>query len=121
MKNNFKHTLIFASLFLTGSLCFAQTTKTKETKSDIKLNIDSVLTISSGDQKLLTYQFKTVYPPFGQDTNYKRSGFIHPLYTPHGQVLTRNQPPDHYHHYGIWNHWTHTANEGDTFDFWNIK
>lgn len=79
------------------------------------------LTFRSGNKDLLSYQYKTVYPPAGQDTNYKRSGFIHPLYTPHGQVLTRIQPPDHYHHYGVWNPWTHTLFEQDTVDFWNIK
>lgn len=83
--------------------------------------MDSVLTISYGNNKLLTYQFKTVYPPAGQDTAYKRSGFIHPLYAPHGQVLTAIQPPDHYHHYGIWNPWAHTVFENDTVDFWNLK
>ena len=31
------------------------------------------------------------------------------------------QPPDHYHHYGIWNPWTHTEYRGDTIDFWNLK
>lgn len=109
--------LLVAAVHITAGVCFAQ--KAKE--STIKLEIDSVLTISSGDQKLLTYQFKTVYPPKGIDTSYKRSGFIHPLYTPNGQVLTRIQPPDHYHHYGIWNPWTHTFFEGDTVDFWNIR
>ena len=121
MKYNFKHSLVLASCFLSVGFCFAQQTKNKTAKSVVKLSIDSVLTISSGDQKLLTYQFKTVYPPKGIDTNYKRSGFIHPLYAPHGQVLTRIQAPDHYHHYGIWNPWTHTAFEGDTVDFWNIR
>src|SRR5678816_674975 len=122
MNRKLKHILLLAAVFTTVSFCSAQKTKTKTKGSaTVKLNIDSVLTISSGDQKLLTYQFKTVYPPAGQDTNYKRSGFIHPLYTPHGQVLTRIQPPDHYHHYGIWNAWTHTFFEGDTVDFWNIK
>src|SRR5689334_19320304 len=105
--------IILAVLF-TGNICFAQQT-------GVKLSIDSVLTISSGDHKLLVYNFNTVYPPKGIDTNYKRSGFIHPLYTPHGQMLTRIQPPDHYHHYGIWNAWTHTVFEKDTVDFWNIK
>jgi len=113
--------LVLVPLFVVSNFCFAQQVKTKQSKSPLNLSIDTVLTISSGDQKLLTYQFKTVYPPAGQDTNYKRSGFIHPLYTPHGQVLTRIQPPDHYHHYGIWNAWTHTFFEGDTVDFWNIK
>ncbi|MDP3002599.1 MAG: PmoA family protein [Bacteroidales bacterium] len=82
---------------------------------------DGALTIHKGDQNLLQYYFKTVYPPKGVDTAYKRSGFIHPLWSPHGQVLTRIQPPDHRHHYGIWNPWTHVAYEGDTVDFWNIN
>jgi len=82
---------------------------------------DGALLIHSGDKNMLQYYFKTVYPPKGVDTSYKRSGFIHPLWSPHGQVLTRIQPPDHYHHYGIWNPWTHVAYEGDTVDFWNIN
>ena len=82
---------------------------------------DGALLIHSGDQKLLQYFFSTVYPPEGVDTAYKRSGFIHPLWSPHGQELTRIQPPDHYHHYGIWNPWTMVEFEGDTLDFWNIN
>jgi hypothetical protein len=79
------------------------------------------ITFLNGHQKLLNFYYKTVYPPAGIDTNYKRSGFIHPLYTPNGQELTRIQAPDHYHHYGIWNPWTHVYFDGDTVDFWNIK
>ena len=109
---------LLVPLCITGNLCIGQA---NGKPGKIRMSIDSVLTISSGNQQLLTYQFNTVYPPAGQDTNYKRSGFIHPLYTPHGQVLTRIQPPDHYHHYGIWNPWTLTVFEKDTIDFWNIK
>jgi hypothetical protein len=82
---------------------------------------DGELTISSGDRHLLQYVYKTVYPPEGIDTAYKKSGFIHPLWSPHGQVLTRIQAPDHYHHYGIWDPWTHVLYKGDTVDFWNLK
>ena len=82
---------------------------------------DGALVISRDNTDLLSYYFKTVYPPKGVDTAYRRSGFIHPLWSPHGQVLTRIQPRDHYHHYGIWNPWTHVAYEGDTIDFWNIN
>ena len=79
------------------------------------------LTIHSGTQNLLQYVYGTMYPPAGIDTAFRRSGFIHPLFTPHGQALTRIQAPDHYHHYGIWNPWTHVLFEGDTVDFWNLK
>lgn len=82
---------------------------------------DGALVIRSGDKKLLSYFFRTVYPPEKIDTTYKRSGFIHPLWTPNGQELTRIQAPDHYHHYGIWNPWTHVYFEKDTVDFWNIR
>lgn len=51
---------------------------------------------------------------------YTRSGYIHPLWTPGGEILTRIQPPDHYHHYGIWNPWTRTEFEGQEIDFWNL-
>jgi hypothetical protein len=82
---------------------------------------DGSLTIQSGNKNLLRYWYQTVYPPAGVDSSFKRSGFIHPLWTPNGQELTRIQAPDHYHHYGIWNPWTHVLFEGDTVDFWNIR
>lgn len=85
-----------------------------------KIN-DGTLVIQAANKNLLQYNFKTVYPPQGIDTAFKRSAFIHPLWTPSGKVLTRIQAPDHYHHYGIWNPWTHVLFEGDTVDFWNIK
>jgi hypothetical protein len=81
---------------------------------------DGASIISVNNKNLLSYVHKKVYPPAGVDTAYGRSGFIHPLWTPHGQELTRIQPKDHYHHYGIWNPWTHVLFEGDTVDFWNI-
>lgn len=79
------------------------------------------LVISAKHKKLLQYNYKTNYPPAGVDSAFKRSGFIHPLWTPNGQSLTRINAPDHYHHYGLWNPWTRVLFEGDTLDFWNLK
>ncbi|WP_205711153.1 PmoA family protein [Hymenobacter sp. HDW8] len=93
--------------------------KTPPTIKTIDKN--GALLVQAGAKNLLQYNYKTVYPPAGIDTAFKRSGFIHPLWSPHGQVLTRIQAPDHYHHYGIWNPWTHVLFEGDTVDFWNLK
>lgn len=76
--------------------------------------------LMDGHRNLIAYQFESKYPPEGIDSSYKRSGFIHPLWAPHGQILTQIQPEDHYHHYGIWNPWTHVLFEGDTLDFWNL-
>lgn len=82
---------------------------------------DGRLILEASGKPLLQYNYKTVYPPEGVDSSYRRSGFIHPLWSPHGQVLTRIQPKDHYHHYGIWNPWTHVLYAGDTVDFWNLR
>ena len=82
---------------------------------------DGSLTLKAGEKNLLRYHFEAVYPPTGIDTVFKRSAFIHPLWSPKGQELTRIQAPDHYHHYGLWNPWTHVLFEGDTVDFWNLK
>jgi len=91
------------------------------TKGEMNARLkDGALTLQSGATNLLRYQVNLVYPPSGIDSAYRRNGFIHPLWSPHGQELTRIQPKDHYHHYGIWNPWTHVLYRGDTVDFWNI-
>lgn len=78
------------------------------------------LRLSSLEKPILDYQFATIYPPEGIDPLFKRSGFIHPLWSPDGQILSRIQPPDHYHHYGIWGPWTKTHIQGREVDFWNL-
>src|SRR5690606_9491803 len=72
-------------------------------------------------RRLLTYHYTVKAPPEGVDPLYARSGYIHPLYTPAGNVLTRIQPPDHYHHYGLWNPWTRVSYGGKEYDLWNLK
>jgi len=78
------------------------------------------LTIIRDKHPVLQYVYKTVYPPQGIDTAYRRSGFIHPVWSPAGDTLTNIQPVDHYHHYGIWNPWTLVEYDGKEYDLWNI-
>lgn len=82
---------------------------------------NGALVLEDNGKELLQYHFETVYPPKGIDTAYKRSGFIHPLNTPSGHALTRINAPDHYHHWGLWNPWTHVRFENEVVDFWNLK
>jgi hypothetical protein len=77
--------------------------------------------LKKGNSEILHYQKAVMYPPAKVDTSYKRSGFIHPLYTPSGNILTRVSPPDHYHHVGIWNPWTKVKIGDHVTDFWNIN
>jgi hypothetical protein len=81
---------------------------------------DGGIILGNAKHPLLRYNFATFFPPEGVDDVYRRSGFIHPLWSPAGKELTRIQPEDHYHHYGLWNPWTRVAFKGKTIDFWNL-
>jgi hypothetical protein len=80
----------------------------------------NVLKISAGDKPILTYQGDPQTPPAGVDAVFTRGGYIHPVYTPSGKLLTDDFPPDHKHHHGIWSPWTKTEFEGRHPDFWNM-
>ncbi|MDE2827245.1 MAG: PmoA family protein [Bacteroidota bacterium] len=51
---------------------------------------------------------------------YSRDGYLHPVWTPSGRIITDDYPPDHIHHHGIWAAWTNTIFQGRTPDFWNM-
>ena len=96
----------------------------KEGQKFQNIEIDSdekALRFKLGEKYLLQYNNEEVMPPEGIDPLFKRSAFIHPVWSPDQQVLTRIQPFDHYHHYGIWNPWTRTKFQGRQIDFWNLK
>lgn len=93
--------------------------KRAKAKVEYSLTEDEIM-FSSENRQLLGYRRSELLPPAGIDTLYKRSAYIHPLVSPGGEVLTRVQPPDHYHHYGIWNPWTLTHINGREIDYWNL-
>jgi len=93
----------------------------KETESLVSTKkADGAVCVQIAGRDVFQYAYDPVPLPEGVSDIYQRSGFIHPLWTPKGEVLTRIQPPDHYHHYGIWNPWTHTSFESRELDFWNL-
>ncbi len=97
----------------------------KEGKSEVPesalISMDSKnIHIIAGEQAVLDYRHAFQEAPEGADPKYGKSGYIHPLYSPNGNVLTRIQPKDHFHHYGIWNPWTKTKINGKEIDFWNL-
>lgn len=78
------------------------------------------LSLMINDKPILNYRYAVTFPPDGINPLYQRSGFIHPLWSPGGEVLSRIQAPDHYHHYGIWGPWTVTHIDERHVDFWNL-
>jgi len=76
-------------------------------------------TLRVGDRPVLTYQAAVALPPTPIDPVYRRSGFIHPLQSPSGRVVTDDFPPDHAHQHGLFFAWVNSTFEGRSVDFWN--
>ncbi|NJB87145.1 hypothetical protein GGR26_002922 [Lewinella marina] len=79
---------------------------------------DGEVTIQVDGRPVLSYATATRLPE-GEEEHYARSGFLHPVYTPAGQVVTDDFPHGHTHQHGIFTAWTSATFRGDTIDFWN--
>lgn len=75
--------------------------------------------VKVNNKPLLFYHTKEAMPPADSPSYYRRSGFIHPLYSPNGSVLTDDFPAGHAHQHGIFTAWTNTTFRGKMVDFWN--
>lgn len=80
---------------------------------------DTAVTIYQSGKPVLTYNTAVLQPPADMEAVYARSGFIHPLYSPSGKVLTDDFPIGHAHQHGVFNAWTQTTVRHEVVDFWN--
>ncbi|MEL6926062.1 MAG: DUF6807 family protein, partial [Bacteroidota bacterium] len=83
------------------------------------VEVDGQLQVYLGEKPVLNYHLRTVEAPDSLPQYYRRSGFIHPLYSPSGQVLTDGMPVGHAHQHGIFHAWVNTQYLGVRTDFWN--
>ncbi len=70
-------------------------------------------------QPLLSYHLSMDCPGEELPKYYCRNGYIHPLRTPSGVVITDDFPAGHTHQHAFFFAWTRTKFRGDTIDFWN--
>ncbi len=59
-----------------------------------------------------------IQPPNG---GVARSGYVHPLYGPDGDVLTDDFPSDHPHHRGVFFGWPQMTVLGNSVDVWHLR
>ena len=79
------------------------------------------VTLVDYGKKVFTYQGnKTALPRSDIKPIFQRGGYIHPLYSPSGRLVTDDYSPNHVHHHGIWFPWTKAEFEGRSVDFWNM-
>lgn len=77
------------------------------------------ITVKVGDSPVLQFNHATVEAPEGIDPIYRRSGYIHPVFSPQGNIVTGDFESDHAHQHGIFNAWVNATFMGKPVDFWN--
>jgi hypothetical protein len=79
------------------------------------------LKFSDASRPLIEYQSEPGALPRGNiKPIFTRGGYLHPIFTPAGKMISDDFPPNHIHHHGIWWAWTHTEFQGRKPDFWNM-
>ncbi len=82
---------------------------------------EEAITLLHGERPILRYNKALQTGPEGTDPVYHRSGYIHPVYTPSGKVISGDFCADHPHQHGVFFAWTNTTFEGRSIDFWNQR
>ena len=81
---------------------------------------DDVIVASVGGKEILRYQKSELQPPVGMDAIYRRSGYVHPVRTPSGRLVTGDFAKDHAHQRGIFSAWVNSRFLDREVDFWNF-
>jgi len=77
--------------------------------------------IKVGEKPVLVYHHAIVKSSIPDEPYYARSGYIHPLYTPSGKVMTDDLNPDHAHQHGIMFAWRKLQFDGRHNNAWDQK
>ncbi len=90
-------------------------------QKDLSLEADDkTITVRRGSQLVLTWNAVPLPLPSGMDPRLQRSGFLHPVLTPKGAVVTAAYPEDHPHQNGIFMAWTKTRWNDRELNFWDL-
>ncbi len=81
---------------------------------------DKAITILQDAKPILRYNKAIQIAPEGMEPIHNRSGYIHPVFTPSGQIASGDFSEDHAHQRGIFMAGTNTTFQGSRVDFWNL-
>jgi hypothetical protein len=82
---------------------------------------ESAIEVHRGTRLVLRYNKVPTAEAAKNDPVYTRTGYIHPLCSPAGEIVTGDYAPDHPHQHGLFFAWTKTTFEGRNPEFWNQK
>ena len=83
---------------------------------------DDAITVFSEEGKPIFHYLKKPSTEANQHApHFSRTGYIHPLYSPSGRVITGDYALDHPHQHGLFFAWTKSSFRGKPTEFWNQK
>jgi len=92
-----------------------------ETQVKFRFLQDPRSAVTTTSRPLLDYQAEqSALPRDDIKAAFKRGGYLHPIRTLSGRIVTDDFPPNHIHHHGVWWAWTKTKFDGREPDFWNM-
>ena len=82
---------------------------------------DSILVHTQSGKPIFKYLKKPSVEANQYAPHFSRSGYIHPLYSPSGKIITGDYAVDHPHQHGLFFAWTKSIFRGKPTEFWNQK
>lgn len=79
------------------------------------------ITVRRGDRPVLVYNTGTVRCPDREHRAYDRTGYVHPVWTPEGKIITDDFPSDERHQRGLFLAWRKFEWGDRVSDFWSLK
>jgi hypothetical protein len=80
------------------------------------------LSLSADGKEVLNFRTdKDKVPRADIPATILRAGYLHPVRSPSGAIVTGDYPSNHAHHHGIWTPYTKAIFQGRTTDFWNMQ
>lgn len=105
--------VLLALFMLTATTLSAQ-------EAELQLVEDkNTIRVLLGGKPVLRYVKTDIPAPDGLSPLYRRSGYIHPVYSPGGQQVTGDFPLDHPHQHALFFAWTRATFQDQRVDFWN--
>jgi hypothetical protein len=100
---------------------FARESQASQSEQVSVADDGSHLNVTVDGKPVLTYNHAIVLAPRRDQAYYDKSGYIHPLFTPAGKVITDDFNPDHAHQHGIMFSWRKMIFEGRENNGWDQK
>jgi hypothetical protein len=80
------------------------------------------MVLSAAGAEILNFRTdKTKKPRSEIKDEILRAGYLHPVRSPSGAIVTGDYPSNHAHHHGIWTPFTKAVFQGRATDFWNMQ